>query len=127
MKDDILKIIPSTEPNIIQKYLEDYLILLRKQIDQYTTDLMTQSTSYPSALTTLEIIDPKLKEFFRLHHFDLSRTINYPIYKLNSKIHITKLSKQLSSFHLTTQQVIVVFIEIVYKFLFFVRTLLCPG
>ncbi len=125
LKGDILKIIPSTEPNIIQKYLEDYLILLRKQVFQYTIDLMTQSTSYPSTLSTLEIIDPKLKEFVRLHHFDLSRTINYQICKLNSNIHITKLSKQLSSFHLTTQQIIVVFIEILYKFLFFVCTLLC--
>ncbi len=27
-KDDILKIIPSNEPKIIQKYLEDYYILI---------------------------------------------------------------------------------------------------
>jgi len=112
LKSDILKIVPSTEPNIIQKYLEDYLILVRKQIDQYTTDLRTQSTLCPSTLPSLEIIDQRLKEFVRLHHFDLLRTIHFQIYKLNSNIHITKLSKQLSSFHLTTKQVIVVFIEI---------------
>ncbi len=89
------------------------MALLWKQIDQSTTDLMTQSTSCPSTLPhSLEIIDSKLKEFVRLHHFDLLRTVNYQIYKLNSHIHITKLSKQLSSFRLTTKQVVVVFIEI---------------
>jgi len=127
LKSDILKIVPSTEPNIIQKYLEDYLILVRKQIDQYTTDLMTQSTLCPSTLPSLEIIDQRLKEFVRLHHLDLLRTINYQIYKLNSNIHITKLSKQLSSFHLTTKQVVVVFIEISYRFVFFVSTLVYLG
>ena len=83
-KDDILKIIQSNEPTIIQKYLEDYLILLRNKIDQYTTELMTQSSSCPSTmLSSLEIIDQRLKEFVRLHHLDLLRTINYQMNKLN--------------------------------------------
>ncbi len=105
MKDDILKIIQSNEPNIIQKYLEDYLILLRTKIDQYTTELRTQSTSCPSTLPRLEIIDSRLKEFVRLHHLNLLRTINYQICELNINIQIEKFSKQLSSFHLTTKQV----------------------
>ncbi len=105
MKDDILEIIPSNEPDIIQKYLEDYLKLLRKKIDQYTTELTTQSTVYPSTLPHLELIDSKLKEFVRLHHLDLSRTISYLISKLNININIKKFAKQLSVFHLTAKQV----------------------
>jgi hypothetical protein len=105
LKDDILKVIQSTEPMIIQKYLEDYLLLLRNKIDQYTAELMTQSISYPLTLVSLDVIDQKLKEFVRLHHLDLLRTINYLVAQLNSKIHINKLLKQLSLFHLTTKQV----------------------
>ncbi len=86
---------------------------------------MTQSTLCPSTLPSLEIIDQRLKEFVRLNHFDLLRTVNYQIYKLNSNIHITKLCKQLSSFHLTKKQVVVVFIEISYRFVFFVSTFVC--
>jgi hypothetical protein len=99
-KDDILKIIQSNEPNTIQKYLEDYLILLRKKIGQYTSESITEST-----LPRLERIDSRLKEFVRLHHLDLLRTINYQISKLNSHILIEQFSKQLSSFRLTTKQV----------------------
>ncbi len=38
---------------------------------------MAQSTVCPSTLPSLEIIDQKLKEFVRLHHLDLIRTIDY--------------------------------------------------
>ena len=107
MKDDILKIVPSNEPNVIQKYLEDYLILLRDKIDQYTTDLIAQSTLCPSTLLGLETMDAKLQEFVRLHHLDLSRTIHYQIGKLNININIKKFAKQLSLFHLTTKQVFI--------------------
>jgi hypothetical protein len=115
LKDDILKIIQSNEPEIIQKYLEDYLVLLRNKIHQYTTELMTQSSSCPKSLSSLEIIDQRLNEFVRLHHLNLLRTINNQIYKLNTNIHIARLFKQLSSFHLTTTQV-VTFVEIWYIF-----------
>ena len=71
----------------------------------YTTELLTQSSTCPSTLLPLEIIDQRLKEFVRLHHLDLLRTINYQISKLNSNILIKKFSKQLSTFHLTTKQV----------------------
>ena len=51
---------------------------------------MTQSTTYPSTLLPLEIINQRLREFVRLHHLDLLRTVNYQISK--------KFSKQLSRF-----------------------------
>ena len=92
-KNDILQIIPSTEPTVIQKYLQDYVILLQEKIDQYTSDLIVQSASYPLTLLPLNIIDQRLKEFVRLHHLDLLRTINYGIGKLNDTIHINRLSK----------------------------------
>jgi len=47
----------SNEPDIIQKYLADYLLLLQNKIDQFTTELMAQSTTCPSTLSPLEIID----------------------------------------------------------------------
>ena len=44
---------------------------------------MTQLKSCPSTLPhSLEIIDQKLKEFVRLHHLDLLRTINYQIMQI---------------------------------------------
>ena len=116
MQDDILKIIPSNEPSAIQQYLDDYLKLLLKKIDQYTTELIAQSTLSPSTLPNLEIMDAKLKEFVRLHHLDLSRTIQYQIGKLNININIKKFSKQLSLFHLTTKQVLIL-IKVLYIFI----------
>jgi hypothetical protein len=95
----------SNEPNIIQKYLADYLLLLQNKIDQFTAELMAQSSTCPSTLPTLKIMDQRLKEFVRLHHLDLLRTINYQISKLNSNILIKKFSKQLSTFRLTEKQV----------------------
>jgi hypothetical protein len=83
---------------------------------------MTQTTECPSTLPRLEIIDPKLKEFVRLHHLDLLRTINYQISKSSSHILIEQFSKQLSSFHLTTKQV-PIFFEISHTFLFLFYTL----
>ena len=56
---------------MIQKYLQDYVILLQEKIDQYTSDLIVQSASYPLTLLPLNIIDQRLKEFVRLHHLDL--------------------------------------------------------
>ena len=107
MQNDILKIIASNEPSVIQQYLEDYLILLRDKIDQYSTELIAQSALCPSTLPRLEITDSKLQEFVRLHHLDLSRTIHYQIGKLNTNINIKKFSKQLSLFHLMTKQVFI--------------------
>jgi hypothetical protein len=105
LKDDILKIVQSNELNIIRKYLADYVLLLQNQIDQLTAELSKQSHTCPSTLSPLKMIDQRLKEFVRLHHLDLLRTVNYQLSKLNSNILITKFSKQLSTFHLTAKQV----------------------
>jgi len=78
-KNDILKIISSNEPKIIQKHLGNYLILLQNRIGQYTAELMAKSTSCPSTLPPLKIIHSKLKKFVRLLHLNLSRTIDYQI------------------------------------------------
>jgi hypothetical protein len=109
LKDDILKIIPSNEPKIIQKYLEDYLILLQNKINQYTIELMTQSSSYPMTFLprSRERIDQRLKEFVRLHHLDLTRQINYHINKLKDNIRGKQLFHELSSYTLTNEQVII--------------------
>lgn len=117
MKDDILKIIPSNEPKIIQKYLEDYVVLLQNKMNEYTTDLMIQLTSCPSTMPPhiLEIVDQRLKEFVRLHHLDLLRTINCQIGKLNTNIDIKKLSKQLFALCLTTKQVVTL-VDVIYIF-----------
>ena len=105
LQRDILQIIQSKEPDIIQKYLADYVLLLQNKIDQFTTELMAQSSTCPSTLPPLEIIDQRLKEFVRLHHLDLLRAINYETSKLNSNILIKEFSKQLSTYHLTAKQV----------------------
>jgi hypothetical protein len=95
------------------------VLLLQNKIDQFTAELMAQSSTCPSTLHPLEIMDQRLKEFVRLHHLDLLRTINYQISKLNSNILIKKFSKQLSTFHLMTNQVRTI-IENLFMFVSFV-------
>ncbi len=104
-KDDILQIIQSNEPNTIQKYLQDYVLLLKIKINQFTVELLAQSSTCQSTLPLLEINDQRLREFVSLHHLDLLRTINYQISKIHSNIPIKKFSKQLSTFRLTPKQV----------------------
>ena len=77
---------------------------------------MAQSITCPLTLPSLEMIDQRLKEFVRLHHLDLRRTINYQLSKLNSNELIKKFSKQLSTFHLTAKQVRT-FLETILVFL----------
>jgi hypothetical protein len=103
--------IPSNEPNSIQKYLEDYLILLQNKINQYSIELTTQSLSCPKTLSSSSslkaFIDKKLKEFVRLHHLDLTRQINYQVNKLKDNIREKELFQELSSYPLTNEQVII--------------------
>jgi hypothetical protein len=58
---------------------------------------------------SLEIIDPRLNEFVRLHHLDLKRQINYHISKLRGHMHEKQLVQELSSYSLTNEQVIIRF------------------
>jgi len=105
LKDDIIQIIKSNEPNVIQTYLKDYVLILKNKISESTYDLTTQSTLCPFITPSLETIDARLKEFIRLHHIDLCRTISYQIYKLKSQIHERDLFQQISSFDLNEEQV----------------------
>jgi hypothetical protein len=124
LKRDILKIIASNEPKIIQKYLEDYLILLQNRINQYKTELTIQSLSCPVILVTtisLEMIDQRLHEFVRLHHLDLTRQIKYHVSKLKDYIREKQLFHELSSsYPLTNEKVIHILI-----FFVFITPILC--
>jgi hypothetical protein len=84
------------------------LKLLRYKIDQYTNELTVQSSSCPSTLSTLEVIDQRLKEFVRLHHIDMLRIISYQVNKLKGNIYEKQIFKQLSSYYLTAEQVITI-------------------
>ncbi len=94
------------------------MLLLQNKIDQFTAELMAQSSTCPSTLHPLEIIDQRLREFVRLHHLDLLRTVNHQISVLNSNILIKKFSRQLSTFHLTPKQVQTC-VKLVFMFSFF--------
>jgi hypothetical protein len=84
------------------------LKLLRYKIDQYTNELTVQSSSCPSTLSTLEVIDQRLKEFVRLHHIDMLKIISYQVNKLKGNIYEKQIFKQLSSYYLTAEQVITI-------------------
>ena len=100
------------------------MILVHNKIEQCTTELTKQSSSCPSTLTRLELIDKRLHEFIHLHHIDLIRQIKYHVSKLKDNIHEKQLLRQLSSYNLTTQQVLFL-ISILHRLLFpFVFTLL---
>ncbi len=81
------------------------MLLLQNKLDQLAAELMAQSSTCPSTLLPLEIVDQRLKQFVRLHHRDLLRTVKYQVSKLNRKILIKKFSKQLSRLGLTVKQV----------------------
>ncbi|CAF4352917.1 unnamed protein product, partial [Rotaria magnacalcarata] len=102
--DDIVQIIESNESDKIQKSLEEYLILLKNRINQHENELMIQLSSCPTTLHSLETIDQRLKEFVRLHHIDLVRTVNYQKHKLKDIIYEKRLFNQLSSYHLAEVQ-----------------------
>jgi hypothetical protein len=95
----------SNERDNIQKSLEEYLMLLKNRIDQHENELMIQLSSCPTTLHSLEMIDQRLKDFVRLHHIDLVRTVNYQKNKLKDIIYEKRLFNQLSSYHLTEVQV----------------------
>ena len=105
MKDDILKLIQSNELNIIQKYVERYLVSLQGKIGHCDVQLCEQSSSDQWTLSSLQTLDLRLYEFVRLHHIDLLKSINYRINKLNDSIYEKQLYEQLSSYHLSVEQV----------------------
>jgi len=90
---------------VIQKHLEDYVLLLQNKINQFKRELITQALSCPTSFESIQIIDQRLKEFVRLHHIDLLRTVSYQINKLKNKIYEKQLLQQLSAYNLTTEQV----------------------
>ncbi|CAF4360224.1 unnamed protein product, partial [Rotaria magnacalcarata] len=94
----------SNESDKIQKSLEEYLILLKNRSNQHENELMIQLSSCPTTLHPLELIDQRLKEFVRLHHIDLVRTVNYQKHKLKYIIYEKRLFNQLSSYHLAEVQ-----------------------
>ncbi|CAF1513999.1 unnamed protein product [Adineta ricciae] len=103
-KESIHKIVQSTQHTVVQKYLEEFLVLLRDKIDEYTTELTDQSLSCPPALSPLDIIDGRLKEFVRLHHLDFIRAIRYRIHKFKADIHEKQLGKELSYYFSNVDQ-----------------------
>ena len=107
MKDDIVRIVKTKEHSVIQKHVQDYISLLRNKIEENRRELMTQALTCPSTLTPSEIYDKRLKEFVRLHHIDLMRTINYQINKFKDQIHEKQLLQHFSSYHLGTEQVLI--------------------
>ncbi|CAF4939805.1 unnamed protein product, partial [Rotaria socialis] len=102
--DDIVQIMESNESDKIQKSLEEYLILLKNRSNQHENELMIQLSSCPTTLHSLEMIDQRLKEFVRLHHIDLVRTVNYQKHKLKGIIYEKRLFNQLSSYYLAEVQ-----------------------
>ncbi|CAM4796041.1 unnamed protein product [Rotaria magnacalcarata] len=72
--------------------------------NQHENELMIQLSSCPTTLHPLELIDQRLKEFVRLHHIDLVRTVNYQKHKLKDIIYEKRLFNQLSSYHLAELQ-----------------------
>lgn len=106
LQDQILRLIPSNEPEMIQKYLQDYVSLLQNKIDQYQNELNSQLSSHPTTLPSPQFIDIQLKEFVRLHHCDLLRAVKYQIAELNTTVSLSHLSKYLGTFELTSKQVV---------------------
>ncbi|CAF1529401.1 unnamed protein product, partial [Adineta ricciae] len=103
-KESIHKIVQSTQHTVVQKYLEEFLVLLSDKIDEYTTELTNQSLSCPPSLSPLDIFDGRLKEFVRLHHLDFIRANRYRIHQFKADIHEKQLGKELSYYFSNVDQ-----------------------
>ena len=118
-----MRIVKTKEHSVIQKHVQDYISLLRNKIEENRRELMTQALTCPSTLTPSEIYDKRLKEFVRLHHIDLMRTINYQITKLQDSIYEKTLFHQLCSYyHLNNTQVFKI-LKLTYLHIFFSSSL----
>ncbi|CAF1690695.1 unnamed protein product, partial [Adineta ricciae] len=102
--ESISKIVQSTQHTVVQKYLEEFLVLLCDKINEYTTELTDQSLNCPPALSPLDIIDGRLKEFVRLHHLDFIRANHYRIHQFKADIHEKQLGKELSFYFSNVDQ-----------------------
>jgi hypothetical protein len=90
--------------NSTEKFIREHLIQIQHRFDVCTTELTTQSLSCPKTLSLINI-ESSLKEFVRLHHFDLTRKVNYHINQFKDCIREKELYERLSSYTLTKDQV----------------------
>jgi hypothetical protein len=66
---------------------------------------MIQLISCPKTLSLINI-ESRLTEFVRIHHFDLTRKVNYHINQFKDCIREKQLDEQLYSHSLTKEQVL---------------------
>lgn len=105
LKDEIQKIVSSNETTVIKRYVRDYLTTLQHKLDDCQTRLNQQASTDRWTLCSIEALDTRLKEFVRLHHIDLLKSINYRINQVNDRIREQQIFQRLSSCNLNAEQV----------------------
>jgi hypothetical protein len=120
----------TSEHNVMQRYVEEYLVVLDTDIDRCSTELNTQLVSYPLLATyPSERMDCRLQEFVRLHHIDLVNFKNYETNRFKDHVNEQRLFQQLSSFQLTIEQVLLLLLIVTFEhsFIFFSLCSITPS
>lgn len=91
--------------HLTRHYLQDQLLVLKETITRYEIELRHHLHTCPFRMAGGETIDVHLKEFVRLHHLDLIRSINYQLNRFRDDLEEKRLAQQLQTYRLTIEQV----------------------
>lgn len=89
---------------IVENWLLTKLDELQQNLNQCTTELLSQSLTCPKTFS-IPYVDDRLKEFVRLHHIDIVRRVRNEIYKFRDDMTEKQLQDKLHSYSLTDNQV----------------------
>ena len=105
IKNHVYKIAKTNEHRLCQQFGTNRLSDLNRQLDQCTSELITQAESCPSKLLPLDTLDQNLREFVNLQEKYLSNKMHSQLTRYKDLIEEKKLFQNFSSYDLTNVQV----------------------
>jgi hypothetical protein len=95
----------TNEHELCQKFVTNRLTQLNQQYDQCTTELITQYSSCPSTLSSLQTLDQNLKDFVQIQEKYIINKMNAQLTRYKNMIHEQELFQTVLSANLTIDQV----------------------
>lgn len=105
LKDEIQMVLLSNDPIVVKRYLRERIGSLQRLINSCAVQLDRQAAANQWTFSSIEMLDTRLKEFVRLHHMDLAKSINYRIHQFNDRVREQQIFQQLSTCQLSAEQV----------------------
>lgn len=90
---------------VVKRYLRDHIGSLQCKINYCGAQLNQQASSNQWTFSSIEVLDARLNEFVRLHHIDLSKSINYRVNQFNDRVREQQIFQQLAVCQLNSEQV----------------------